>query len=221
MTILPEDALNCLRVAVGIYWRFTGIGNFLTAPEWLDPERVVQGAWVIFALYWLLSALRREKVQRKEARGGRLLHVLWLAAAAYLLYYSEPWFGPLNRRFVPDSLWLKELGAALSVAGVAFAIWARYHLGKNWSAEVRIRTGHQLIRTGPYARLRHPIYTGLLLALIGTALVIGKYRALMAIAIFLLGFTRKAKREEAFLAQEFGPALEEHKRLTGFFLPRV
>ena len=84
-----------------------------------------------------------------------------------------------------------------------------------------IQSGHELIRTGPYARLRHPIYTGMLLALVGTALEIGKYRALAALGIFLIGFARKAKKEEELLAERFGTAFEEHKRLTGFFLPRV
>ncbi|HYL46878.1 MAG TPA: isoprenylcysteine carboxylmethyltransferase family protein, partial [Candidatus Limnocylindrales bacterium] len=94
------------------------------------------------------------------------------------------------------------------------------HLGKYWSAEVTIRSGHELIRTGPYAHIRHPIYTGILLALVGTVLVIGEYRALAALAIAVIGFVRKAKKEESFLEGQFGAAFEEHRRLTGFFLPR-
>lgn len=191
------------------------------APEWVAPELIVRDAWLVFAFYWLVSAIGRGRAQRREPRAERLLHVLWLAAAAYLFYYSEPWFGPLNRRFAPDLPWIADLSAALTAAGIAFAIWARYHLGKNWSGDVAIREDHKLIRTGPYARLRHPIYTGLLVALSGTALWVGKYRALVALGMFVIGFARKAKKEEAFLAQEFGPAFEEHKRLTGFFLPRL
>jgi protein-S-isoprenylcysteine O-methyltransferase Ste14 len=113
------------------------------------------------------------------------------------------------------------LGAALVVAGIGFAIWARRHLGKNWSAEVTIREEHKLIRSGPYKYIRHPIYTGLLAAVLGTAIVVSEYRALVSLAIFVIGWTLKAKKEEAFLAREFGPAFEEHKRLTGFFLPRL
>lgn len=79
---------------------------------------------------------------------------------------------------------------------------------------------HELVRTGPYARIRHPIYTGLLLAVAGTAIAIGEYRAIVAFAVIAIGFVVKAKREEAFLAKQFGPAFDEHRRQTGFFLPR-
>jgi protein-S-isoprenylcysteine O-methyltransferase Ste14 len=68
--------------------------------------------------------------------------------------------------------------------------------------------------------MRHPIYTGLLLATFGTALLVGEYRGLLAVLVFLVGFTRKARKEESFLAAEFGPAFEEHRRHTGFYLPR-
>jgi len=221
MTIAPLDTVDCLRLAVRICWRITDLRNSLSAPGWLVSQHVIEGAWIVFVSYWLISAFGREKARRREPPAERLLHVLWLAGAFYLLDYSEPWFGALNRRFVPDWLWLAELGAALTVAGIAYAIWARHHLGKNWSADVTIRADHKLIRNGPYARLRHPIYTGLILALIGTVLSVGENRALVALGIFLIGWTRKAKKEEAFLAQEFGAAFEEHKRLTGFFLPRL
>jgi protein-S-isoprenylcysteine O-methyltransferase Ste14 len=128
--------------------------------------------------------------------------------------------GVLNRRFLPERGWIAMLGAVLTAAGVAFAIWARRHIGKNWSAQVTIRQEHELIRSGPYARIRHPIYTGLLLAVAGTAIAIGEYRAIVAFAVIAIGFVVKAKREEAFLATQFGPAFDEHRRQTGFFLPR-
>jgi protein-S-isoprenylcysteine O-methyltransferase Ste14 len=85
---------------------------------------------------------------------------------------------------------------------------------------VQIKENHQLIRSGPYAHIRHPIYTGILLALAGTAVTVGEYRAILGVTLFLIGFVRKAKKEESFLATEFGPAFDEHRRHTGFFLPR-
>jgi protein-S-isoprenylcysteine O-methyltransferase Ste14 len=101
-----------------------------------------------------------------------------------------------------------------------FAIWARATIGREWSGEVQIKQGHRLIRSGPYAHIRHPIYTGLLLAVPGTALAIGEYRALIGLAVICFGFARKAKKEELFLAEQFGPEFEDHRRHTGFFLPR-
>jgi protein-S-isoprenylcysteine O-methyltransferase Ste14 len=85
---------------------------------------------------------------------------------------------------------------------------------------VTIRKDHELIRTGPYARIRHPIYTGLLLAVAGTTIAIGEYRAILAFVLIAIGFTVKARREESLLSTEFGPSFEEHRRQTGFFLPR-
>ena len=83
-----------------------------------------------------------------------------------------------------------------------------------------IRKEHELIRTGPYAHIRHPIYTGILTAVAGTAIAIGEYRAILAFAVIAIGLVVKAKREESFLAMQFGPAFDEHRRHTGFFLPR-
>jgi len=104
---------------------------------------------------------------------------------------------------------------------LAFSIWARQHIGRYWSSSVSIRADHQLIRTGPYARIRHPIYTGILVAVAGTILADGHYAGLAALAIVIAGLSWKASREENLLRREFGPAFEEHKRLTGFFLPRL
>jgi protein-S-isoprenylcysteine O-methyltransferase Ste14 len=95
------------------------------------------------------------------------------------------------------------------------------HIGKYWSSTVALKSGHQLIRSGPYARIRHPIYTGIILAIAGTALAVGRYAAIVAVVIFLVGFWLKARKEEALLAGEFGPAFDEHRRSTGFFLPKL
>lgn len=180
---------------------------------------VADAAWLVFGVYWLVSALRVKRKGKREPIGPQLLRFLFLGAAFALLYSGDPRLGVLNNRFLPHREWIRALGAALTVAGVAFAIWARYHIGQYWSGAVALKVGHQLIRTGPYARIRHPIYTGILLALTGTTLLIGQYRAVLALAIWVIGLTWKASREEALLAGEFGPAFEEQKRLTGFYLP--
>jgi protein-S-isoprenylcysteine O-methyltransferase Ste14 len=112
------------------------------------------------------------------------------------------------------------IAVALTAAGVGVAIWARWHLGANWSGVVTLKEGHELIRTGPYRSIRHPIYTGILLAILGTALAIGEVRGLVALAIAWGSFYFKARREESFLAQEFGPRFAEHQQHTGMFLPR-
>jgi protein-S-isoprenylcysteine O-methyltransferase Ste14 len=186
----------------------------------VTPSEVVYSSWIVFALYWLVAALGVKRTAKRQNPAERMLYIVFMAAGFFLLYQENPNWGPLNRRFLPDRLWTAWLGSALCSAGVLFAIWARRTIGRDWSAEVQIKEGHELIRSGPYAHIRHPIYTGLLLATLGTALLIGKYRGLLAVAMFLVGFTRKARKEESFLAAEFGSAFEEHRRHTGFFLPR-
>jgi len=182
---------------------------------------LIDAPWIIFLAYWLLASLRVNKIERREPPGEKLLRILVSLAGFILLYNNDPRFGVLNRRFLPWHYWIFFLGAALTWAGVTFAIWARYHIGRYWSASVALKAGHELIRTGPYSRIRHPIYTGMLLAVAGTALAVGRYRGIVALAIILAGFVWKSKREEALLAGQFGAAFEEHRRHTGFFLPRL
>ncbi len=185
-----------------------------------DPADAIRLPWLIFLAYWIFAGLRVNKMERTEHAGERAARILVNLAAFILLYGNDPRFGILNQRFVPERAWIFAAGSALTFAGIAFAIWARYHIAQYWSASVSLRAGHQLIRTGPYARIRHPIYTGMLLAVAGTALAIGRYRGLVALAVVLACFTWKSKREERLLASQFGSAFDEHRRHTGFFLPR-
>jgi protein-S-isoprenylcysteine O-methyltransferase Ste14 len=186
-----------------------------------DSATVIKGLWILFGLYWLVSALRLKKTKKRESWLQRLLYVLPLFVASSLLSRPEAHYGWLGGRFVPDTTAVRWTGVLLTAAGVAIAVWARFHLGANWSGVVTLKEGHELIRTGPYTRIRHPIYTGILLALLGTAVAMGEVRGLIAVAITWLSFYLKARREEAFLAQEFGPRFAEHQLHTGMFLPRL
>jgi len=112
------------------------------------------------------------------------------------------------------------MGVAIVAAGIAICFWARWHLGSNWSGTVTLKEGHELIRTGPYRTIRHPIYTGILLAIFGTAVQIGQVRGFLAFVIAWASFYVKARREESFLTEEFGDRFAEHIQRTGMFLPR-
>lgn len=195
--------------------------NLLARLKDFGPRDTIESAWIAFGLYWLIAARGRKRAQRREPAAERMFHVLWMIGAAYLLFRYDPRLGALNHRFLPERMWIAELGAVITVAGICIAIWARRHLGKNWSAEVTIREGHALIRSGPYTYIRHPIYSGMLLGILGTAIAMGEYRGLAALGIFWIGWAQKARKEESFLTQEFGPSFAEYKRVTGFFLPRI
>jgi protein-S-isoprenylcysteine O-methyltransferase Ste14 len=171
-------------------------------------------------LYWIVSAFKRKKTKQRESLGQRLRYVLPLLGAFYL-FRPRAHYGFLGARFVPESDLVDWIGVLLTAAGVGIAIWARWHLGANWSGVVTLKEGHELIRTGPYRNIRHPIYTGILLAFLGTAVALGEVRGLLAVAIAWLSFYTKARREESLLTQEFGERFAEHVRHTGMFLPRL
>jgi protein-S-isoprenylcysteine O-methyltransferase Ste14 len=176
--------------------------------------------WLAFIVYWFVSALKRKEAKRKESRLERLRHSLPMLAAYILTFVPASHYGALGARVVPAPELLGIIGALATVAGVALAIWARWHLGTNWSATVSIRADHELIYTGPYRTIRHPIYTGMLLAFAGTALALGEVRGVIAFVIVLTAFYFKARKEESFLTQEFGERFAERARRTGMFLPR-
>jgi protein-S-isoprenylcysteine O-methyltransferase Ste14 len=186
----------------------------------ITPGEAVNDLWILFAAYWLISAFRRKKTKQRESILHRLAYISPLLFAIFLLDNSRVAFGWLATYFVPHTTEVQWAGVAVMALGLAFAIWARVHLGTNWSGVVTLKEGHELIRTGPYRNIRHPIYTGILIGFLGNAIVNGQVRALVAVAIIWASFFIKARREEKFLAQEFGPKFDEHTRHTGMFAPK-
>ena len=176
--------------------------------------------WVIFAVYWFVASRTTAKTKTREGLLSSLPRNAMLALAGALIYARRLSIGALGRRFVPPSPELHLAGVALTAAGLALAFWARYHLGRNWSAQITLKEGHTLVCTGPYRYLRHPIYSGILLALVGTALTVGLCRALLGVALAWLGFLWKASKEDAWLASAFGEEFERQRRRTGRLLPR-
>lgn len=183
--------------------------------------RLASVAWVIFLVYWFVSAQKLKTIKKREPWNERIVYMAFMVASYALMFNDMFSVGWLGRRFVPISSELGAAGVAITFAGIGLAIWARWHLGQNWSAAVTVKEGHELIRSGPYGRIRHPIYTGMLVAFAGTALALGEYRGLLSLGIAIIGFFAKARKEERYLVQEFGPPFEEHIRRTGMFLPKV
>src|ERR1700732_1345263 len=144
-----------------------------------------------------------------------------MTRAFALVFRTDLHFGWLRVRFISASVAVDILSVCVTAAGVGFAIWARRHLGENWSAVVSIRSEHELIGTGPYRFVRHPIYTGMLLALVGTVLVLGEVRGLMGLGIAVGSFYLKARKEDGWLGREFGKKFEAHAKQTGMFLPTI
>jgi protein-S-isoprenylcysteine O-methyltransferase Ste14 len=166
-------------------------------------RQVIGLLWLAWAVYWMVSSIRIKAAVRRESSASRLAHVIPLVVGAVLIGWRElPW-GALNLRLWPQSLLAYGAGLALLVAGLAFAVWARVHLGRNWSGSVTVKVGHELIRSGPYACVRHPIYTGLITAVLGTAIISGTLRAALGLVIITLSLVRKLRTEEAFMRDTF------------------
>jgi protein-S-isoprenylcysteine O-methyltransferase Ste14 len=187
--------------------------------EMIRPGIIVDFCWLTLGVYWLITAAGTKKVAVNENTGLRALRLAIIVVLFVLLGTNWLRIGVLGSRFVPWQSWIIWIGVALSGAGVGLAIWARWRLGRNWSDKVVLKVDHELIRNGPYRYLRHPIYTGVLVALAGTALVIGEWRGVVAVILMGLNYYIKATREEKILAASFGEAFAEHKKRTGFFLP--
>ena len=177
-------------------------------------------AWTIWAVWWLAMAFFSKSTKRRESAAQRIEHLV-PAMLGFTLVFREGFGGSwLARPIWPANPVLLIVCVTATILGLLFAAWARLILGSNWSGTVTIKTNHQLIRRGPYRWIRHPIYTGMLAALLATAMIQGLLSGIIGFLLVLLALFRKARREESFLSQEFGEGFMEHRRHTGMFLPR-
>jgi protein-S-isoprenylcysteine O-methyltransferase Ste14 len=181
----------------------------------------IEAAWVAFCAYWFIMAFGVKRAVKRQSLSSRALHIAVGVLAYMLLFTDRLSWGPLAWRFLPDSRVWAAVGAAVTWAGVALAIWARTILGRNWSATVTVKQDHTLVRSGPYSAVRHPIYSGLLLAGLGTALAVGEVHSLLAVAIGLVGFRVKSKLEERFMVEQFGREYEDYRQHSWALVPFV
>jgi protein-S-isoprenylcysteine O-methyltransferase Ste14 len=180
---------------------------------------LVPALWIAWIAVWVISARSVKETERQETDVTRLGYSLPLWAAAFLLVAGSVPLGILDERFVAHSAWLPLAATILTAIGLGFAIWARFHLGSNWSARVTVKRDHDLIRSGPYRFVRHPIYTGLLVAFLGTALLIGEWRGLVALVLVLGSFWSKLRLEERWMAETFGAAYRDYKAKVAALIP--
>jgi protein-S-isoprenylcysteine O-methyltransferase len=187
----------------------------------LDVSGAITAVWATVGIVWAIGAVVTKRTKRTEAAGLRVIHIALVAAAFFLLFSARARFGPLAWRFVPQSAGSAYAGLALTIAGAGFAIWARVFLGGNWSSSVTIKENHKLVRTGPYSLVRHPIYSGFLLAMTGTAIAVGEARGFLALILAFLAWRLKSRVEEGFMIEQFGGAYEEYERHVKALIPFV
>ncbi|HEY2749380.1 MAG TPA: isoprenylcysteine carboxylmethyltransferase family protein [Polyangia bacterium] len=174
--------------------------------------------WIVFGAWWLVRAVGTARTVERESARQLLSHRVFFAAGTLFLAYPP---AEMRARLWPGSLALVVVALALEVAGVAFAIWAREHLGRLWSGTVTLKEGHRIVQTGPYRLARHPIYTGLVVGLAGTVLGRGNLGALIGYALFVAGIARKIAVEEKMLGERFGDEYAEYRRKVRAVIPFV
>ena len=181
---------------------------------------LIEGPWIVFCTYWVVGALRTRRTVSQESFASRARFVLLEIFGYVLLFSGVSGIGVLGHLVVPRTYAAAITGVAFTWIGIAIALWARWHLGQYWSARITLKEDHRLIRTGPYAHLRHPIYSGIILAALGGALAIDKWRCVVGFGLIVLGYWMKARKEETLLAAQFGEAFNEHCQHTGFLIPK-
>jgi protein-S-isoprenylcysteine O-methyltransferase Ste14 len=184
-------------------------------------ESFFPAVWILFLLYWQIKAFKTKTTQRLEPAASRILRVFIFLIAIALLSTSSiplPW---LYIQLWPVGIWPFWLGAAVSIAGLLFAVWAREHLGRNWSRSVTIKKDHELITTGPYAIVRHPIYTGILIGFIGMAIAISQVRGFIVFVLIFVAFWMKFRLEEQWMRSQFGETYATYARHTAALVPYI
>jgi len=186
-----------------------------------DLRAVLGWIWIVVVVIWAAAAFVTKRAVKRQSPVTRLVETCCMLAAFNLLFNPNPWSGVLRRRIVPDQPLYGWLSLLITCAGIAFTLWARFFLGRNWSGTVTVKENHELIRSGPYGIVRHPIYAGLSLAFLGTAIGFGELRGLIGLPILVFGWKYKALVEERFMTEQFGDQYRRYRSEVKGLVPFI
>jgi protein-S-isoprenylcysteine O-methyltransferase Ste14 len=166
---------------------------------------LVAGLWLAWVVSWWAAAAWSNRTEKRAGLGAEIRYRIPTLVGVVLLFIpAHGYEGPLRLWHVGwDGAWACVI---LIAAGMVFTWWARLHLGRLWSATVTRKADHRIVDTGPYAIVRHPIYTGMLLALLATAAIKGTVLAVAGFALLVVGIYIKARTEERWLREQLGAA---------------
>jgi len=188
----------------------------------VTPYRVTVACWIILIAAWLLASFSTKPTARKIRAASRVRYLAILLLGVLLVWQSTRFSKPWNLILWEQNEFFGFAGASCAVLGMTFALWARRILGRNWSGAVTLKTDHQLIESGPYALVRHPIYTGMLLMMLGTILFIGTVGCVFGLLLIVGGIWFKLREEETMLLSAFGDQYVDYSarvpRLVPFLL---
>ncbi|HEY6071156.1 MAG TPA: isoprenylcysteine carboxylmethyltransferase family protein [Chthoniobacterales bacterium] len=172
-------------------------------------------------MIWLVAAFWTKRSVYRESSARRFAYVIPLIVGGYLIMKGHRFSDPLDQRVIPRIDAIAWAGTLLCVGGLLFCIWARLTLGQNWSGAITLKGGHELITRGPYAIVRHPIYTGLLAMTVATVVVLGHIAGILGLPIVFVSFWVKLRYEEKLMLEKFPAEYEAYSRRVKRLIPFV
>lgn len=191
-----------------------------TNPMIPATDLIIFIVWAVFLAWWWIPAfIHRTPLKKAPSRLSFFTRIAAIPVAGVIaaILFFAPWLAVV--RVLPDTPVVVVTGFIVFIAGLAFAVWARLHLGSNWSGRPAIRENHTLTCTGPYSLVRNPIYTGFLAGILGTAIATGSFIAFFCLVLVFLMFLVKIRMEEEILSEEFGTEYEKYRCGTKSLVP--
>jgi protein-S-isoprenylcysteine O-methyltransferase Ste14 len=187
----------------------------------VDSRVIFAVIWVGWVMSWLAASFWTARTQKRAGTLISWIYRILLGVGAVLM---TPWAA---RFFAATPLWHVGDGgsyllATATLAGIALTWWARIYLGRLWSSAIRRKEDHRIVESGPYALVRHPIYSGLIAAILATAIAEATATALIGLALIVFGLWVMARAEERFLTDELGgEAYAAYRRRVPMLMPRL
>lgn len=186
-----------------------------------DTRQFIAICWLIFWFYWLVTSFSVKKTAKVQSKNWSLRFAV-IALGLYFVMKDAPVISAYaNARLWPSWRQFGILADIVALAGLAVMIWARITIGRNWSGEVVLKEDHQLAVTGPYAYVRHPIYTGLLMLMLATAIEYGVLSGFVIFAAFAAVFVYKSRIEERFMTEHFPEKYPAYMKRTKALIPFI
>jgi protein-S-isoprenylcysteine O-methyltransferase Ste14 len=184
------------------------------------PTQLIIGIWLTWFVFWRFAARGAKPDEQQESIGSRLSYLMPMIVVIVLMMWQR-WPGWLGLPLIEGGWTVYWIGVGVLLSGLVWAVWARYTLGTNWSGRISVKSGHELVCSGPYRWVRHPVYTGGLLGLLGSALASGKVSAFLGLLLAIFALVYKLRIEERWMLMRFGDRYREYRRASWALLPFV